>query len=107
METLFFYGQDDPNGRYVREIRGIEQALHRAHIPFDIISTRTLLQRGADDVLARYRALVLPSLACMFEDEASMLRSYVAGGGALLSRSRPRSMTLSGFGGRTSSWPTA
>lgn len=84
METLFFYGQDDPDGRYVREIRGIEQALHEAHIPFDIISTRTLLQRGAEDLRARYRVLVLPNLACLSEDEASILRSYMAGGGSLV-----------------------
>ncbi len=81
METLFFYGQDDPDGRYVREIRGIKQALHRGPYPVDIVSTRTLLQKGPDGVLARYRVLVLPSLACMSEDEASVLRSYVAGGG--------------------------
>ncbi len=42
LDTLVFYGRDEPEKRYVREIRGIEQALHAAHIPFDIISTRLL-----------------------------------------------------------------
>ena len=84
LETLFYYGKGDPERRYVREIRGVEQALHEAHIPFDIISTRTLLGKGRHNALAQYRVLVLANLACMSEEEAEALRAYVAGGGSIV-----------------------
>ncbi|MBN1247275.1 MAG: beta-galactosidase trimerization domain-containing protein [Anaerolineae bacterium] len=77
LETLIFYGRDDPEKRYVREIRGIERALHEAHIPFDIISTRVL----DAETLDRYRVLVLPSLACLSEAEAAAIEAYLARAG--------------------------
>ncbi|MCJ7551598.1 MAG: beta-galactosidase trimerization domain-containing protein, partial [Anaerolineae bacterium] len=80
LETLVFYGQDDPDKRYVREIRGIEQALHEAHIPFDIISTRVLDER----TLSRYRVLVLPTLACMSKAESAAIEAFVAQGGSVV-----------------------
>jgi hypothetical protein len=80
LPTLFYYGKGDPERRYVREIRGVEQALHAAHIPFDIISTRVL----TPELLARYDVLVLPALACMKDDEVAAIRSYVDGGGSIV-----------------------
>ena len=80
METLFFYGQEQPEKRYVREIRGIEQALHEAHIPFDIISTRVL----TDEVLSRYGVLVLPNVACLVEAEADAIRRFAERGGGIV-----------------------
>ncbi len=80
LETLFFHGRDEPEKRYVQEIRGFEQALHNAHIPFDIISTRVL----RDNVLSRYRVLVLPNLACLTEAEAEAIRKFVAAGGGVV-----------------------
>ncbi len=80
LETLFFYGEDAPETRYVEDIRGIEQALHEAHIPFDIISTRVL----DDETLGRYRVLVLPSLACLSESGAAAIRRFVEAGGSLV-----------------------
>jgi len=80
LESLIYYGQDDPEKRYVREIRGFEQALHEAHIPFDIISTRVL----DEATLSRYRVLVLPNLACLGEDEAAAIEAFAARGGSLI-----------------------
>jgi hypothetical protein len=80
LETLFFYGEDAPAARYVEDIRGIEQALHEAHIPFDIISTRVL----DDEILSRYRVLVLPTLACLSELEAAAIRRFAESGGGLV-----------------------
>jgi len=80
LETLFFYGQSSPRSRYVEPIRGFEQALHEAHIPFDIISAHTLLEGD----LSRYRVLVLPSLACMTGPEAEAIRAFVDSGGSLV-----------------------
>jgi hypothetical protein len=80
LETLFFYGADAPEARYVEDIRGIEQALHEAHIPFDIISTRVL----DDETLGRYRILVLPTLACLSDAEAAAIRRFAESGGSLV-----------------------
>ncbi len=80
-DTLFFYGKDDPNGRYVDAIRGMEKALHDAHIPFDIISTRVLHDEAR---LSRYKTLLLPSLACLSARDAAALRAYAMQGGGIV-----------------------
>jgi hypothetical protein len=79
-DSLMFYGNDDADSRLVEEFRGIEESLDRAHIPFDIISTRTLTPQ----TLARYRALVLPNLAWLADGPAGALANYVKGGGGLV-----------------------
>jgi hypothetical protein len=79
-DSLMFYGNDDANSRLVEEFRGIEEALDRAHVPFDIISTRTL----SPPTLARYRALVLPNLAWLSDGSMEALANYVKGGGGLV-----------------------
>jgi hypothetical protein len=82
LDTLFFFGQDQPGSRYVDEIRGIERALHEAHVPFDIISTRVLDEAVGEN--GRYRVLILPTLACMSEDEAAAMRRFVESGGSVV-----------------------
>ncbi|MFH5185203.1 family 10 glycosylhydrolase [Paenibacillus sp. TAB 01] len=81
-DTLLFYEPGNPHSheQYVECIRGVEQALLEAHIPFDIISTQTL----SDDVLSRYRTVILPSLACMSEEAADAVRRYSAAGGGVI-----------------------
>ena len=79
-DSLMFYGNDAADSRVVEEFRGIEDALDRAHIPFDIISTRTLTPQ----TLARYRALVLPNLAWLADAPTEALANYVKGGGGLV-----------------------
>jgi hypothetical protein len=79
-DSLMFYGNDEAETRLVEEFRGIEESLDRAHIPFDIISTRTLTPQ----TLARYRALVLPNLACLGQGSAEALTRYVKAGGGLV-----------------------
>lgn len=84
LESLRRAGLREPNGaaeaqHYVDELRGWQQALHAAHIPFDILSTASL----STEALARYRAVVLPGAACLSEDNARLLRDYHAGGGGL------------------------
>ncbi|MBW7462262.1 hypothetical protein K0U00_50245, partial [Paenibacillus sepulcri] len=54
--TLLFYG-DGRARHYVEAIRGVEQSLQEAHIPFDIISNRKLL---SVENLKKYRTLILP-----------------------------------------------
>jgi hypothetical protein len=78
--TLVHYGRDKPRQRYVDAIRGFEEALTEAHVPFDIISTRVL----SAERLARYRALLLPNLACLSEGEAEQIRRFADGGGGIV-----------------------
>lgn len=78
-ETLERYG-DQAAEQYVEEMRGYELTLDEAHIPYDIISCRVL----TDEVLARYRALVVPGASVLSEEAAEALRTYVASGGALV-----------------------
>jgi hypothetical protein len=79
-DTLMLYGNDDADARVVQEFRGIEEALDQGHIPFDIISTRTLTPQ----ILARYRTLVLPNAAWLADDVSDALTSYVKRGGGLV-----------------------
>lgn len=79
-DTLMLYGNDDADTRVVQEFRGIEEALDQAHIPFDIISTRTLTPQ----TLARYHALVLPNAAWLSDGATGALGDYVKRGGGLV-----------------------
>jgi hypothetical protein len=80
-DSMTYYGKDKPDERYVRPLRGYEEALLEAHIPFDIISDRTLTK----EKLARYKALILTGYTCMSEREAAALEAFVADGGSLIS----------------------
>jgi hypothetical protein len=80
LETLVYYGQDDPMGRYVEEIRGVEQALFEAHIPFDIISTRTL----DEETVGKYSVLIVPNGACLSVKEAESVRQFASRGGGVV-----------------------
>jgi len=79
-ETLFYYGKEQPQSKYVDAIRGIELALSDAHIPFDIISDAVVKQGE----LGKYRTIILPSTACMSEETAASLRSYAEQGGSVI-----------------------
>ncbi|MBD3241538.1 MAG: family 10 glycosylhydrolase [Chitinivibrionales bacterium] len=70
--TLMYYGNDQAGTRVVEEIRGFEDALNRAHVPFDIVSTRSLLQHEQ----APYRVLVLPNTAMLSGDCVAKLTAW-------------------------------
>jgi hypothetical protein len=65
---------------YVDELRGWQQALHEAHIPFDILSPAVL----SPERLAGYRVIILPGTACLSASAVECLNDYYAGGGALV-----------------------
>lgn len=79
--TMIFYGQDKALPNYVEAIRGVEQSLQDAHMPYDIISNRTLLNAAK---MAKYKTIILPAMACMSEEEAAAIREYVQGGGGVV-----------------------
>jgi hypothetical protein len=61
-------------------VRGFELALDHAHIPYDIVSCRVL----DENTLARYKALILPSMVYLSDQDAVTLRRFVADGGSLI-----------------------
>ncbi|HEY5465557.1 MAG TPA: beta-galactosidase trimerization domain-containing protein, partial [Clostridia bacterium] len=79
-ETLVYYGRTEKEARYLEGFRGFEKALQENHIPFDIISTKVLDEKH----LARYRVLILPTLACMSKEIADALRGYADRGGSIV-----------------------
>jgi hypothetical protein len=56
---------------------GAARFLREAHIPFGVVTSATLSQ------LSRYRAVVLPDVIEMTEEEARVLRDFVFNGGVL------------------------
>jgi hypothetical protein len=62
------------------EFAGFADALVRSHIPFDVIDDVTLERENLD----RYRAVVLPNVACMSAAAAARLSKYVQDGGGVL-----------------------
>ena len=64
--ALVYYGRSDKEARYLEGFRGYERALRENQLPFDIISTKVVDEAH----LARYRVLVLPTLACMSDAAA-------------------------------------
>jgi hypothetical protein len=79
-KTMTLYGKDKPASRYVHEIRGFEQALDEAHIPYDIITLRSL----SSGVVGKYDTIILPNTACMAQKEADAIREYVKNGGSVI-----------------------
>ena len=91
-ETLVYYGRSDKEARYLDGFRGFEKALQENQVPFDILSTKVLDAKH----LSRYRVLVLPTLACMSEETAGALRSYVRQGGSIVATFETGLYDLSG-----------
>jgi hypothetical protein len=62
-------------------VQGMYQLLTEARIPFDVILESNL----TPEALARYKVLVLANVALMSDAQAGAVRTFVAGGGSLLS----------------------
>ena len=67
-------------GDHRGELYAVYDMLARGHIQFDIVDEESI-RRGK---LSGYDALILPEVACLAEDVADGIRSFVAGGGNLL-----------------------
>lgn len=60
--------------------RGFDQALIDLHIPFDIIQDELV----TEDSLSRYKALILPNVACMSQNQIEQIERFVSKGGGLI-----------------------
>jgi hypothetical protein len=81
LDTLASASTRGEQGDYLASIRGVERSLLDAHVPFDIISTKTLERSG---VAERYAALVLPATSCLSDRAAEAVRAFAARGGGLV-----------------------
>jgi hypothetical protein len=82
--TLDYAGGADPDAGYLDGFRGAYNALMDGRIPFDLLSDKLLdAQR-----LSRYRAVLLPNLACLSDAAAAQLEAYVRAGGHVVATYR-------------------
>lgn len=77
--TADWYARADAFQRYVSHYRGCYEALVHEHIPFDVVEAEHL--RG---LLARYRVVILPNVACLDDETAYALDHFVACGGQVI-----------------------
>lgn len=82
--TLDYAGGADPDAGYLDAFRGAYNALMDDRMPFDVLSDKALTAAK----LARYRAVLLPNLACLSDDAARELEAYVHAGGHLVATYR-------------------
>ena len=82
--SLDYAGGSTPDLHYLDGFRGAYNALMDSRIPFDLISD----QRLARTDLSRYRCLLLPNLACMSDECAAQIESYVQKGGRIVATHR-------------------
>ena len=78
--TRDHYGRDHPE-RYVDEVRGFYYALTHSHIPVQFIAETDLVSQ---EVLSRYKVLILPNTVCLSSEAVSSIKEYVGNGGSLL-----------------------
>mgnify|MGYP000079446973 CR=1 FL=1 len=78
--TRDHYGKDKPE-EYVDETRGFYYALTHSHIPVEFIAERDLTNQ---EVLSRYRLLILANTACLGISQSNSIEHYVKNGGKIL-----------------------
>lgn len=80
-------GYDESNGRSVihQAIAGYHRMFFERNLPVDILSSRELAQ----DNLQQYKLVIVPYPLMLTEEEARLLKQYVADGGHLFVEARP------------------
>jgi len=64
--------------------RGAFRALVEGHVPFDILPDDQLVKAASDGRLSRYKAVLLPNVAVLDDEQAKVLDEFVAAGGGLV-----------------------
>jgi hypothetical protein len=81
---LDYLGGAQPDLNYLDGFRGAYNALLDGRLPFDLLSDKHLTAAR----LARYKAILLPNLACMDDALADTLRNYMTAGGHVVATYR-------------------
>lgn len=79
-QTAHFYGGKESRKRVEDHLLGYYHALVEARIPFDMVHDRLLDK----ETLSRYKALILPNIAALSDEQCQQLRRYVDQGGSLI-----------------------
>ena len=79
-QTAWFYGGSEARQNVEDHTLGFYQALVEARIPFDMLHDRLL---DAAHV-GRYKALILPNIAALSDEQCEQLRAYVRRGGGIV-----------------------
>lgn len=74
-----WYGREDPP-RYEQSLFGAHQALTYAHVPAGVVLDENI----SLEALREFPVVILPNVTIVSENEAALLETYVAGGGALV-----------------------
>ena len=75
-----FASGDPARDAYITHQRGWMLALFASHRQWDVLPPSGI----TPETLRRYRAVVLPNVACLSDEEAAALRAYVEQGGSLI-----------------------
>jgi hypothetical protein len=78
-KSKIYYGRDNIN-LYCDEFMGYFEILLNSGSIFDLVGTKHLNKA----CLSKYKLLILPSAACLSEEEVECLREYVSGGGKII-----------------------
>lgn len=73
-------GQTEQRGNHHHSLLGFFDMLTRSHIQFDVLDTEAVF----DGRIRDYQLLILPTYACIGDQEARLLEEYVECGGNLL-----------------------
>ncbi len=76
----------------VTAIRGAEEVLIDNHVPYGFVADHRFDARS----LADLSVMILPNVMCMSDDEAAVIREYVARGGALIATHKTSLFTRDG-----------
>ncbi|MEK3914122.1 beta-galactosidase trimerization domain-containing protein [Paenibacillus sp. FSL H7-0331] len=81
---IAFYDRESfiPKGKLAGDaFRGMYYAMLRNRIPFDLVH----VGRMEEEVLSRYKVLILPNIGALSDDEAENVRKFVQRGGSVIS----------------------
>lgn len=82
--TFDYVGGATPDANYLDGFRGAYNALMDSRLPFDLISDKHLDAQ----VLSRYKAVLLPNLACLTDAAAAEIETYMRQGGHVVATFR-------------------
>ena len=79
-QTAWFYGGPEAHRKVEDHTQGVYHALIERRIPFEMVHDRLLDAEHID----RYKALILPNIAALSDEQCRQLREYVERGGSLV-----------------------
>lgn len=80
-KTMDYYGKGCSREKSLFEYRGFYEAMVYHHFQFDVLHDGIV----DEDVIQKYRTVILPNVACMSESELQIINSYVENGGNIIS----------------------